>query len=166
MNRWKLEMRDYRFKVEHKMGKNNVVPDQLSRPVRIIQGGDDGTWSGKSKDEIKDMQRGEPRWREMVECLEGGSIPRSRYPRATLDQYALEDDILYLCKQKIDGTISYLLIVPNELRKEALRDIHDKESGNLEQHKSVLKVEEFFYWPTLKKDVGAFCKGLCYLSAA
>ncbi len=32
MNRWMLEMRDYRFRVEHKKGKNNVVADQLSRP--------------------------------------------------------------------------------------------------------------------------------------
>ncbi len=59
------------------MGKNNVVADQLSRPVRIIQGSDDGTGLGKSKDEIKEVQRGESRWREMVEYLEGGRIPRS-----------------------------------------------------------------------------------------
>ncbi len=64
------------------MGKNNVVADKLSRPVRIIQGGGDGNWLGKSKDEIKDMQRGEPRWREMVEYLEGGWIPRSKYSQS------------------------------------------------------------------------------------
>ncbi len=44
MNRWMLEMRDYRFRVEYKMGENNVVADQLSRPVRVIQGSEDGTW--------------------------------------------------------------------------------------------------------------------------
>ncbi len=65
------------------------------------------------------MQRAEPRWREMVEYLGGGRIPRSKYPRAILDQFTLEDDVLYLCKQKIDGTILYILIMPNELRKEA-----------------------------------------------
>ncbi len=67
------------------------------------------------------MQRREPRWREIVNYLEGGRIPRSKYPRATLGQFSLEDGILYLCKQKVDGTILYLLLVPNELRKEALR---------------------------------------------
>ncbi len=41
MNWWMLEMRDYRFKVEYKQGKNNVVADQLSRPVRVIQGSED-----------------------------------------------------------------------------------------------------------------------------
>ncbi len=110
MNRWMLEMRDYRFKVEHKMGKNTVLAYQLSRPVRVIQGSEDGTWLGKSRDEIQEMQR-EPRWREMINYLEGGRIPRSKYPRATLDQFSLEGGILYLCKQKVHGTILYLLIV-------------------------------------------------------
>ncbi len=126
MDRWMLEMRDYRFKIEYKMGKKNIVADQLSRPVRLIQGDNCGNWLGKTKEEIKEMQRAEPRWREMVEYLEGGRIPRSKYPRATLDQFSLEDDVLYLCKQKIDGTILYLLILPNELRKEALRHMHEK----------------------------------------
>ncbi len=36
MNRWMLEMRDYLFKEEYKMERNNVVAHQLSRPVRII----------------------------------------------------------------------------------------------------------------------------------
>ncbi len=47
MNRWMLEMRDYGFRVEYKQGKNNVVVDQLSRPVRVMQGSEDGTWLGK-----------------------------------------------------------------------------------------------------------------------
>ncbi len=54
----------------------------------------------------------------MVNYLERGRIHKSKYPRATPDQFSLEDGILYLFKQKIDGTIMYLLIVPNELRKE------------------------------------------------
>ncbi len=92
------------------------MADQLSRLVRVIQGSEDGTWLGKSRDEIQGLQREEPRWREMVDYLEGERIPRSKYTRNTLDQFALEDGILYLCKQKIDGTILYLLIVSDELR--------------------------------------------------
>ncbi len=88
MNRWILEMRDYCYKIEYKAGKRNVVADQLSRPVRVIQGREDRKWLGKSKEEIKVMQRAEARWREIVEYLVGGRIPRSKYLRATLDQFA------------------------------------------------------------------------------
>ncbi len=66
--------------MEYKQGKNNVVADQLSRPVRVIQGSEDDAWLGKSRDEIQELQRKEPRWREMVDNLEGGRIPRSKYP--------------------------------------------------------------------------------------
>ncbi len=46
MNRWMLEMRDYCYKIEYKSGKRNVVADKLSRPVRVIQGSEDGEWLG------------------------------------------------------------------------------------------------------------------------
>ncbi len=88
MNRWVLEMREYCYKIEYKSGKRNVVADQLSRPVRVIQGCEDGKWLGKSKEETKGMQRAVARWQEMAVFLEGGRIPRSKYPRATLDQCA------------------------------------------------------------------------------
>ncbi len=42
MSRWILDMRDYCYKIEYKAGKRNVVADQLSRPVRVIQGCEDG----------------------------------------------------------------------------------------------------------------------------
>ncbi len=146
-------MRDYHYKVEFKPGKKNVVADQLSRPVRIIREEETLSWLGRSKEEIMEMQRAEPRWQEMIQFLEGEGVPRSKYPRATLDQFSLEDEILYLCKRKVEGTILYLLVVPSELRNDALQLIHDKESGHLGQHKTVKKCEDYFYWPNLKNDV-------------
>ncbi len=66
--------------------------------------------------------------------------------------------MLYLCKQKVERTILYLLVVPNELRREALRYIHAKESGHLEQHKTLLKAEEYFYWPSLRREPKAYVR--------
>ncbi len=63
-------MREYSYKIEYKSGKKNVVADKLSRPVRVIQGCEDGKWLGKSKEEIKGMQREEARWQEMIVYLE------------------------------------------------------------------------------------------------
>ncbi len=62
-------MRDYSYKVEYKQEKKNVVADQLSRPVRLIQDGSQ-QWLGKSEEELKELQRSEDRWREMIEYLE------------------------------------------------------------------------------------------------
>ncbi len=37
MNQWILEMRDYRYEIEYKVGKDNVVADQLSQPAKCIR---------------------------------------------------------------------------------------------------------------------------------
>ncbi len=110
MNRWILEMRDYRYKM-YKAGNDNVVAVQLSRMVQNIREMVN-MCLGKTREELVNLQRQDRRWREMVNYLQGGRTPRSKYPRATLDQFALEDEILYLCKKKTDGTILYLLVVP------------------------------------------------------
>ena len=36
MNRWILEMREYNYEIHYVKGKDNVVADQLSRPVHLI----------------------------------------------------------------------------------------------------------------------------------
>ncbi len=94
----------------------------------------------------------------MINYLEGGRIPRSKCPRATIDQFVLEEEIPYLAKMNIDITVKYVLVLASELRKAALELSHCKESGHLGQKKSILKCEEYFYWPNLKNDVRQFVK--------
>lgn len=127
MNRWILEMRDYHFSIDYKSGKKNVVADQLSRPVRPIRpwGGQSELFLGRTREEFSQLQMQEPRWREMRQYLEGGCIPRSKYHRATLAQFNIEDKILYSTRRKKDNTILYTLVIPNELRRQALRFAHE-----------------------------------------
>ena len=168
MGRWILEIRDFNYKIEYKPGKKNLVADQLSRPVRPIrpapvENDSDISFLGKTKDEFRELQDAEPRWREMKTYLEGGRIPRLKYPRSTLNQFILEDGILYSTKQKLDNSLLYVLVVPSELRKRAMVLAHEKESGHLGQLKSILKAEDLFYWPNLRVDMRKFVKecGLC-----
>ncbi len=57
MNRWVLEMRDYYYMIENNSWKKNEVADQLSMPVRVIQGGEHRKWMGKKGE--KGESRGE-----------------------------------------------------------------------------------------------------------
>lgn len=158
MNRWILEMRDFQYKIEYKSGLRNVVADQLSRPVHIVRMVGQDSFLGMTKDEFIQAQVEEPRWREMREYLEGGRVPRSKYPPVTLSQFITEDGVLYYSKQKRDHTLLYLLVIPQTLKKRALIFIHEQQSGHLGQLKSILKAEEYFYWPNLKTDVKRFVK--------
>ncbi len=121
MNRWILEMRDYQFSIDYKSGKKNVVADQLSRPVGPVRpwGDQNELFLGKTREEFSQLQMQEPRWREMRQYLERECIPRSKYPRATLAHFNIENEILYSTRRKKDNIILYTLVIPNELRRQA-----------------------------------------------
>ncbi len=59
-------MREYQYTVEYIKGKNNVVADNLSRPVLIIQRPPEVTYLGKSREELMRLQREEQRWNELI----------------------------------------------------------------------------------------------------
>ena len=87
MNRWVIEMQYYRFKINYHPGKQNLVADQLSRPVRAIFHQSRENYLGLNKEEFKAAQRGEPRWSELIAYLEGGRLPKKKFPRALISQF-------------------------------------------------------------------------------
>ncbi|XP_063856508.1 uncharacterized protein LOC135098191 [Scylla paramamosain] len=152
MNRWILEMREYQYNIQYVKGKYNYVADQLSRPVRIIQRCPTPNYLGLTLEQIKIQQREEIKWRDMIEYLEGGSIPTKKYHKSILHQFTIIDELLYYAKENIDGSIHYSLVVPQVLIPKALEHAHEL-SGHLGQKKTIKKAEELFYWCNLKFDV-------------
>ncbi len=71
-------MRECRYKIEYKAGKDNVVADQLSRPVQNIRVED--MWLGKTREELVNLQRQDRRWREMIDYLHGGKYQEAGTP--------------------------------------------------------------------------------------
>ena len=61
MNRWILEMRDFQYKIEYKLGAKNVVADQLSRPVNVVRLVGQDSFLGLTKDDFIKAQIDEPR---------------------------------------------------------------------------------------------------------
>ena len=152
MNRWVIEMQDYRFKVEYRPGKTNQVADQLSRPVRAIVHMRTEDYLGLSKEEFQEKQLEEPRWAELITFLEGGQLPRKKCPRTMINQFMLYEGLLYLSADKKDNSIQLKLVVPQDLRKAALKLGHENISGHLGRRKTIDALENFFYWPSLRTD--------------
>ncbi len=57
MNRWVLEIREYNYYINYMKGTKNVVADTLSRPILLIEANHEGTWLGKSMEEMRNLQR-------------------------------------------------------------------------------------------------------------
>ncbi len=78
-------------------------------------------------------------------------------PKTTLDEFALEDGLLYFVRKKTDVSLLYSLIVPHSLVYLAIQHAHEL-SGQLGQKKTINKAEELYYWPNLKVDVCKYVK--------
>lgn len=79
-------------------------------------------------------------------------VPGKRYPRCTLDQFTLWDDILCYSVTKKDGSVHFCLAIPQPLKKSALRHAHVK-SGLLGQKKTLTMAENLFCLYNIKSDV-------------
>ncbi len=99
-------MREYHHEIKYIQGKYNYVADQLLRPVRIVQRCPATTILGLTSEGFIKCQREEVKWKEMVEYLEGGSIPTKKYHKIILEQFTLKDEILYYVKKATDGSIN------------------------------------------------------------
>lgn len=53
------------------------------------------TLLGSTKEEFKEYQREEVKWRELTECLEGWLVPSKHYHKATLDQFVMMERIYF-----------------------------------------------------------------------
>ena len=153
MNRWILEIREYNFDTKYVKGKYNYVADQLSRPIANIYESGVEAHLGKTREELRELQLGEERWKEMIMYLEGGSIPKIKsYPRGTLSQFQMYKDLLYFVATLKDGSVHYKLVVPRGLRNEALRNAHEQ-VGHQGQKKTLNQVDSLYYWCNLVTDV-------------
>ena len=167
MNRWVLEMRDYSFVIEYRKGSTHYVADHMSRPVGRIQADGlkiaaithDNQNPGLANIEMTDVrqrQQNERRWHEVIAYLEGGAIPKYGNFRSNLNNFELYDGVLYYVRVKLDGSLHYCLVIPTSLKKAALETAHASHFG---QKKTILKIEESFYWPGYRGDAVKFVKG-------
>lgn len=70
-------MREYDFEIKYVKGKENVVADQLSRPVLKTQTRSDketDTFLGLTKEEFSECQMKQGKWKEVIEHLKGGLV--------------------------------------------------------------------------------------------
>ncbi|GJR00530.1 RNA-directed DNA polymerase [Tanacetum coccineum] len=137
--RWASFLEKFNYVIKHKSGASNKVADALSRKTTLLV-----TISNKvvGFDSIKELYASDEDF---------GNIWMELETKQHRGEFILLDDYLFKGNR--------LCIPKTSLRSQLTKEVH---AGGLSAHlgrdKTIASVESRFYWPQLKRDVGAFMK--------
>lgn len=145
--RWALRLQPYDFNLVHRKGKENVVPDLLSRavppdsdlPLRcdlVVTGEIKDNWYLKMMKQVEEKPEDYSQWR-----VQDGSLWKKVGDGATL----------------ISEEPEWKLVLPKNFRQQALQECHDAvTSGHQGVLKTYRRIQLKYYWPKMRKDVATY----------
>ncbi len=148
--RWALRLQPYDFTIVHRKGKENVVPDMLSRSVPI---------SLDSVDAVSNDFRGTTdKWYQkmLISVVENpGKYPAYRVENGLLYKY-----IKCSLPEFYGESDFWKLVVPKDHRKSILERCHDiPAAGHVGMFKTFWKVRQQYIWPKMQADIVRYVKG-------
>ena len=182
--RWLEKLQELDFNVVHRRGQKHTNADSLSRlPCRQCGRQDEGlptptTTSAVAVEpkhdahitRLREAQLTDPDLQPLLQGKEEDRKPdegemrtESRTSRRMLqiwDQLLVCDGVLYRHFKTPDGNKTSLqMVVPQDLRREVLVDLHEGTmGGHLGVEKTLSKLKERFYWPGYHTDVQNWCR--------
>ena len=154
LTRWTLRLQAFSFRVHYKKGCCNVVPDALSRAPLPPQEGSvcvavaRARWSDlpSSLQDVEEAQQADALCQELCQTV-GQPTPGRIH-------HQLQQGVLYRGVPSKYGGFNYQVVVPAVLAPEFLSYFHDSPfGGHLGRMKTLLKILEVAWWPTIRKDV-------------
>uniref|UniRef100_A0A1Y1JVH7 RNA-directed DNA polymerase n=1 Tax=Photinus pyralis TaxID=7054 RepID=A0A1Y1JVH7_PHOPY len=149
--RWALRLQPYTFTLVHRKGKDNVVPDLLSRTVPIV---DAITPSDETVNPEEFRNSTDPWYRGMFDRLE---LHPQKYPG-----WNTRNGLLYKYVQTASDTRDYekwKLVVPNNFRRAIIRECHNNvTSGHFGVYKTFWRIHQRYYWPRMLLDTKRFIR--------
>lgn len=153
--RWAVRLQQFDFVIEHRKGKDNIVPDMLSRAVPVLDELDErdistmakeDRWYGKMLKVVQDTPLKFPSWRVI-----SGRLFKH-----------VKSDFPYLGHP----SDNWKLVIPKAERQQKIREAHDPPlSGHCGIYKTFSRVASKFYWPKMRSDVATYVRN-CYICAA
>ncbi|RXN36895.1 reverse ribonuclease integrase [Labeo rohita] len=161
LTRWTLRLQQFDFRVQHRKGCLNLVPDALSRSCESSSVSSpcfsitptNASLLPLSLDEIQQAQQAD------LDLLQ---LTSSSPPRSSKDQAITFENVQGIWYRKIplkeDGA-KYQMVVPKKLTQTFLHYFHDNPlAGHLGQLKTLLKILEVAWWPSVRKEVWSYVK--------
>ncbi|KAG5873594.1 hypothetical protein JTB14_014407 [Gonioctena quinquepunctata] len=154
LGRWSLKLQQYSFDLVHRKGKENVVPDMLSRTVPIIDALDIAV--------NVDLGKSDKWYDRMLYDVDSNPL---RFPTWRISDSKLYKYVQFKKIPGLDFHDDWKLVIPKNKRKDILLKCHDDpQAGHPGAFKTFKRVSEHFYWPKMKADISSHvkrCKVCC-----
>lgn len=140
--RWVMKLSQYDFKIFHKKGSSNIVPDALSRANCQV-------------DLIDFSVQGSDDW--YIKMLAKVALSPNRFK----DWRVVDDKLFYKFNQNtvVSDNDPWRLVIPESQRKNAIIDSHDVPfAGHMGVKRTTKKCLSRYYWPGLGLDVQKYVK--------
>lgn len=126
--RWIMKLQQFDFDIKHVKGKNNVVPDALSRIPSIelidIELNDTDQWYRKLREKIKSS------------------------PNRFKDYKIVDNNIYIKITKHTSEQFPFKLVVPHSQRIKVIKECHDSPmSAHLGTFKTTNRILQKYYWP-------------------
>lgn len=142
--RWGCRLSQFNLTIEHRKGKDNVVPDTLSRLLKL-----------DAVDKPNEIAPEDDTWYNRI--VEGCKSHSANFPN-----FKVENDILYrYCKGKYSliQEFDWKVVVPKSKRTQIISDNHEPPTaGHLGVFKTHRRLALRYFWPGMYRDVVTFVK--------
>lgn len=154
--RWAQKLSMFDLKIVYKKGKDNIVPDTLSRAFEEEEGDKDAavaTMSIPKMDLPTDWSKSTDPWYQKLK------IDVENNP-ASFPSFSINQGIVFKAvKDKATDRLEKKAVVPTDERLKVLKYFHDSLcGGHLGIKKTTEKIQQTMYWPKLKKTVTDYIK--------
>lgn len=147
--RWALRLQSYDFTLVHRKGKNNVVPDALSRAFNV------------DLIDLSNVAATKDEWYAKT-------IKTANANGCAKMGYKYENNVLfYNVKRGYQAShYGWKICVPKEYVLEVLRSCHDEPTAaHAGYFRTLCRVKDRYFWPKMDKDVRAYV-GVCSVCKA
>ncbi len=165
LTRWTIRLQGYEFSVRYRKGQCNVVPDTLSRSLEttpphllaMVKSTNSSVTPSNLPVDWSDIDTAQSNDPEIRELCNKAACQAS--PDPSRMHYVLENGFLFRSVPDGRKGPKFQLVIPACLRGEFLKYAHDNPlSGHLGRLKTLLRLLEVAYWPSLRADVWKYCK--------
>lgn len=153
LSRWVMKLSEYDFKLEHIQGKDNIVPDALSRlpaPVQSVAFERELTTEQLATLQAKDEELAQivfQKKNNLPTFTPSALIGSSKRYAQIWKNMAIHDGVL--CRKLEDDRL--VTIIPRILRQRILSRIH--EGGHIGAEAGIRQLRDRYYWPGMITDM-------------